>query len=44
MWRSKEDVERNMTDAITFHVDEMHREGLAVPQPHTFSTYSEVSA
>jgi len=42
--KSKEDVERNMTDAITFHVDGMHREGLAVPHPHTFSTYLEVSA
>lgn len=42
--QSKEKVERNMTDAIAFHLEGMHQEGLAVPKPHTFSTYLEVSA
>lgn len=40
----KEDVERNMRDAIALHIEGMHQEGLEVPQPHTFSTYFEISA
>jgi predicted RNase H-like HicB family nuclease len=41
---SKKETEKNMKDAITFHVEGMHQEGLEVPQPHSFSTYLEVSA
>lgn len=41
---SKEEVEKNMRDAVAFHVEGMHQEGLEVPQPHSFSTYLEVSA
>ena len=41
---SKEEIEKNMKDAIAFHVDGMHQEGLEVPQPRSFSTYLEVSA
>ena len=41
---SKEEVEKNMGDAIAFHVEGMHQEGLEVPQPHSFSTYFEISA
>jgi len=41
---SKEEVEKNMRDAIAFHVEGMHQEGLEIPQPHSFSTYLEVSA
>ena len=33
-----------MRDAIAFHVEGMHEEGLEVPQPHSSSTYLEVSA
>lgn len=42
--RTKEGAERNMTDAITFHLDGMKQEGLTIPQPRTSSTYLEVSA
>jgi len=38
----KEEVEKNMKDAIVFHLERMEREGLKVPQPHSFSTYLEV--
>jgi predicted RNase H-like HicB family nuclease len=41
---SKEEVEKNMRDAVAFHVEGMHQEGLEIPQPHSFSTYLEVSA
>jgi predicted RNase H-like HicB family nuclease len=41
---SKEEVGKNMKDAITFHVEGMHQEDLEVPRPHSFSTYLEVSS
>jgi len=40
----KEEVEKNMKDAIAFHLEGMDQEGLEVPQPHSFSTYLEVPA
>jgi predicted RNase H-like HicB family nuclease len=33
-----------MKEAVSFHLEGMHQEGLEVPQPHSFSTYLEVSA
>jgi len=41
---SKEEVEKNMKEAIAFHLEGMGSEGLEVPQPHSFSTYLEVPA
>jgi predicted RNase H-like HicB family nuclease len=41
---SKEEVEKNMKDAVAFHLEGMDQEGLEVPKPHSFSTYLEVSA
>ena len=41
---SKEEVEKNMKDAVAFHLEGMNHEGLEVPQPHSFSTYLEVPA
>jgi predicted RNase H-like HicB family nuclease len=41
---SKEEVEKNMKEAIAFHLEGMDSEGLEVPQPHSFSTYLEVPA
>jgi len=41
---SKEEVEKNMKDAIAFHLEGMDQEGLEVPKPHSFSTYLEVPA
>ena len=35
---SKEEVEKNMKDAIAFHPEGMGQEGLKVPQSHSFST------
>jgi len=33
---SKEEIEKNMKDAIAFHLDGMYKEGLEVPQPRSF--------
>ena len=41
---TKKQAEKNMKEAVTFHLEGMHQEGLEVPQPRSFSTYLEVSA
>jgi len=41
---SKTDVERQIAQAIAFHIESMRTEGLAVPEPHSFSAYVEVPA
>ncbi len=40
--RTREEVERNMREAIEFHLEGMRLEGLEVPTPHTYSAYIEV--
>ena len=41
---SRADVERDMADAISFHLDGLKAEGLPVPKPNTLSSYVEVPA
>ncbi|MFB0552283.1 MAG: type II toxin-antitoxin system HicB family antitoxin [Phycisphaerae bacterium] len=41
---NKKEVEKNMKEAIAFHLEGMGQEGLEVPQPNSFSTYLEVPA
>ena len=38
---TREEVERNMQEAIEFHVDGLQRNGLEIPQPKSYSTYVE---
>lgn len=40
--RTREEVEKNMQEAIAFHLDGLRPEGMDVPAPHTYSTYIEV--
>jgi predicted RNase H-like HicB family nuclease len=40
----KEEVEKNIKEAIIFHLEGMNSECLEVPRPRSFSTNSEVSA
>ena len=42
--RTREEVERNMHEAIEFHLEGLRLEGFQVPQPHSYSTYVEVHA
>ena len=42
--RTREEVERNMREAIDFHLEGMRLEGMELPDPHTYSAYVEVSA
>ena len=41
---TREEVEKNMQEAIAFHLDGLRLEGMEVPDPHTYSTYIEVPA
>jgi predicted RNase H-like HicB family nuclease len=42
--RTREEVEQNMGDAITFHVDGLREEGQEIPEPGSYSAYIELSA
>jgi predicted RNase H-like HicB family nuclease len=42
--KTREEVEREMKEAIAFHLEGMARSGAPIPEPHTYSTYVEVPA
>ena len=39
-----EEVERNMPEAVAFHLEGMREEGYGIPQPHTLARYVSVAA
>ena len=39
-----EEVNKNMQEAIAFHIDVLIEEGLEIPKPYTYSAYVEVAA
>ena len=41
---TRDEVQQEMESAISFHLEGLKSEGLAVPEPHSFSTYIEVPA
>ena len=41
---TKAQVQKNMREAISFHVEGMHQESIRIPQPHSFSAYLEIPA
>jgi len=41
--RTREEVEREMRDAVEFHLDGMRSEGLPIPAPSSFAEYVEVA-
>jgi predicted RNase H-like HicB family nuclease len=41
---SREEAERNMREAIEFHVDGLRQEGYPVPEPQATSSYVELPA
>ena len=41
---TREEVEREMKDAIDFHLEGLRAEGELVPEPSSYSTYVEVPA
>jgi predicted RNase H-like HicB family nuclease len=42
--KTREEIERNMREAIEFHVEGLREEGYPVPDPQTSSSYVELSA
>lgn len=42
--RTREEVEREMTEAIEFHLEGMKEEGYEIPAPRAYSTYVDVPA
>jgi predicted RNase H-like HicB family nuclease len=41
---TREEVEREMKEAIAFHLEGMARSGEPIPEPHTYSAYVEIPA
>jgi predicted RNase H-like HicB family nuclease len=41
---SREEAEKNMREAIEFHVDGLRQEGYPVPEPRTTSSYVDLPA
>jgi len=41
---TREEVERNMQEAIELHLEGLREEGYPVPEPGTSSAYVEISA
>jgi predicted RNase H-like HicB family nuclease len=41
---SREDVERNMREAIAFHLDGLREQGQPVPEPQAYPAYVELPA
>lgn len=41
---TREDAEREIVEAISFHIEGMRLEGLAVPEPSSSSIYVDVPA
>ena len=41
---TKEEVERNIQEAIQFHLEGLREEGYPIPEPSTYSSYINVAA
>jgi predicted RNase H-like HicB family nuclease len=41
---TKEEVERNIQEAIAFHIEGLRQEGYEIPEPSTYSSYINIAA
>ena len=41
---TREEVEREMREAMQFHIEGLRLEGPAVPEPHSYPAFCEVAA
>ena len=41
---TREEVEKNMQEAIEFHLDGLRLDGALIPPPRTYSSYVEIPA
>ena len=42
--KTREEVEREMTEAIEFHIEGLREDGDEVPTPRAYSTYVDIPA
>jgi len=42
--KRKDEVERNIKEAIEFHLEGLRQEGYEVPEPTTYSSYIDIAA
>lgn len=42
--KTKRNVEKQMQEAIQFHLEGLKTEGQQIPKPHSYSTYLNISA
>ena len=40
----REEVERNIQEAIEFHLEGLRQEGYDIPEPSTYSSYIDIAA
>jgi predicted RNase H-like HicB family nuclease len=41
---TKDEVERNIQEAIEFHLEGLREEGYEIPEPSTYSSYIDIAA
>jgi predicted RNase H-like HicB family nuclease len=41
---TREEAERQMRDAMQFHIEGLKLEGLDVPEPHSYPAFCEIAA
>ena len=41
---TRADVEKNMREAIEFHLDGLRRDGYEVPKPHTYPAFFDLQS
>jgi len=41
--KSCSETEKNMREAIQFHLEGLRTEGFPIPIPHSYSTYAEIA-
>ncbi len=40
--KTRQDVEKNIKEAISFHIEGLREDGLPIPEPNSFTEYIEV--
>ncbi|OGO08052.1 MAG: hypothetical protein A2Y92_03385 [Chloroflexi bacterium RBG_13_57_8] len=40
--RTREETEKNIREAINFHIDGLKKDGITLPEPSSFTEYVEV--
>ena len=41
---TKEEVERNIQEALEFHIETLREEGYEIPEPSSYSSYVDIAA